>query len=125
LHEKPLALFSELREWRRNFHRPYSPLDPPPYRGAAREKTMSLEHSPARNRKDASTAPSGEVLFFTQTEAAELLRISARTLERFRLEGRGPQFRAFGRRRLYAKADLIAWADKQVRTSTSDPGEAA
>jgi len=58
--------------------------------------------------------------FLTQVEAARLLRLSQRTIERFRLTGEGPPFRAFGRRRLYARADVLAWADARRRNSTSD-----
>ena len=61
--------------------------------------------------------------FLDQKAAASFLGISPRTLERFRLEGRGPVFHKFGRRCLYARADLLGWADAQRRTSTSDDGD--
>lgn len=61
-----------------------------------------------------------QTVFLTQAEAAELLRLSERTLERYRLTGAGPRFRAFGRRRLYARSDLLDWADQQARHSTSE-----
>lgn len=48
--------------------------------------------------------------------------ISAKTLERWRVEGRGPAFRKLGRRVLYTREDLLAWAEQQRRTSTSDCG---
>ena len=57
--------------------------------------------------------------FFNQTEAAELLRLSERTLERWRVEGMGPPFRRFGRRIVYARADLERWADSRCFESTS------
>lgn len=79
---------------------------------------MSLEHSPSRQGNG------GEV-FMNQRATAEFLGLSERTLERFRLEGRGPIFRRFGRRVMYARGDVLAWADAQRRTSTSDTGEAA
>jgi predicted site-specific integrase-resolvase len=60
-----------------------------------------------------------DVNFFNQTEAADLLRVSERTLERWRIEGNGPLFRRFGRRIVYAETDLKAWADKRCFTSTS------
>lgn len=63
--------------------------------------------------------------YLSQTEAARLLRLSPKTLERFRLEGRGPVFMKFGRRVMYALADLHAWAAQQRRTSTSDSGHGA
>ena len=60
------------------------------------------------------------VTFLTVTEAAALLRVSQVTLGRWRIEGRGPVYRKFGRRVLYADRDVIAWAAGQARMSTSD-----
>ena len=57
--------------------------------------------------------------YLTQSESADFLRLSERTLERWRVEGTGPQFRRFGRRVVYAKADLEIWADGRCFTSTS------
>jgi predicted DNA-binding transcriptional regulator AlpA len=55
-------------------------------------------------------------------EAARLLGLSARTLEKHRTYGTGPKYRKIGGRVVYALHDLNAWADLGVRTSTSDPG---
>ena len=52
----------------------------------------------------------------------EFLNLSPRTLERLRVEGRGPAFLKFGRRVMYSRADLVAWAESQRRLSTSDRG---
>lgn len=60
-----------------------------------------------------------QVTYLTQTEAARFLRISERTLERWRVEGVGPRFRRFGRRVVYAASDLETWADGRCFTSTS------
>ena len=60
------------------------------------------------------------VTFLTVMEAAALLRVSQVTLGRWRIEGRGPVYRKFGRRVLYADSDVIAWAADQARMSTSD-----
>jgi excisionase family DNA binding protein len=59
-------------------------------------------------------------VFLTVTEAAALLRLSEITLGRWRIEGKGPPFRKFGRRVLYATSDLIAWGEAQKRVSTSE-----
>jgi Helix-turn-helix domain len=59
--------------------------------------------------------------FLTAPEAAELLRVALVTLNRWRLEGCGPPFRRFGRRIVYARSDLMTWADGQIRSSTSAP----
>jgi Helix-turn-helix domain len=61
----------------------------------------------------------GSPIFLNAQEAAAFLRISTVTLARWRIEGCGPPFRKFGRRVLYARADLISWAEAQRRQSTS------
>ncbi|MGE0724471.1 MAG: helix-turn-helix transcriptional regulator [Alphaproteobacteria bacterium] len=54
-------------------------------------------------------------------EAARLLGISPRTLEKYRCHGSGPTFRKLGGRVVYATDDLEAWADQSACRSTSDP----
>jgi hypothetical protein len=61
--------------------------------------------------------------FLNVAETAALLRISPVTLCRWRIEGKGPPFRKFGRRVLYAHADLLAWAESQRRLTTSHVGD--
>jgi hypothetical protein len=77
---------------------------------------MSLEHAPDR----ADNPTIAGTPFLNQDEVAELLGIATRSLERFRQEGRGPAFRKFGRRVMYARDDVLSWADAQRRTSTSE-----
>ena len=55
----------------------------------------------------------------TEPEAADLTRLSARTLERMRSTGTGPQYVKLGRRVLYRKADLQAWIGNNLFLSTS------
>ena len=57
--------------------------------------------------------------YLTQNEASEFLRLSARTLERWRVEGNGPRFHRFGKRVVYSKTALESWADERCFTSTS------
>lgn len=59
--------------------------------------------------------------YLTNDEAADYLRLSPRTLEKMRVIGGGPRFRKFGRRVMYAIADLDAWADRRAYDMTSDP----
>jgi hypothetical protein len=59
--------------------------------------------------------------YLTNDEAAEFLRLSPRTLEKQRVIGGGPRFRKFGRRVMYAVADLETWADARSFEATSDP----
>jgi hypothetical protein len=62
--------------------------------------------------------------YLTNDEAAAFLRLSPRTLEKQRVIGGGPRFRKFGRRVLYAVADLESWAESRAFEMTSDPGYA-
>lgn len=59
---------------------------------------------------------------YDTNQAAEWANLSPRTLERMRIEGRGPAYRKHGRRVIYAESDLIAWSENQKRISTSDTG---
>ena len=54
-------------------------------------------------------------------EAARLLDLSARTLEKYRSHGTGPTFRKLGGRVVYLISDLETWADHAACQSTSDP----
>jgi len=60
--------------------------------------------------------------FLRTPEAARILGLSGRTLEKHRVFGTGPRYRKIGGRVVYALEDLKAWADQGLRTSTSDPG---
>lgn len=89
---------------------------------------MASRGAPSAAQQSASSAaPAASATspqFLTTVEAAELLRLSPRTLEKQRVLGGGPQFRKFGARVVYAMADLRAWADGNTFGMTSDPGYA-
>jgi predicted DNA-binding transcriptional regulator AlpA len=55
-------------------------------------------------------------------DAALILGLSARTLEKHRCYGTGPVFHKLGGRVVYALEDLQSWAEQGIRRSTSDPG---
>lgn len=55
--------------------------------------------------------PAPAARYLNNDEAAAFLRLSPRTLEKQRVIGGGPRFRKFGRRVMYAVADLETWAD--------------
>jgi len=69
--------------------------------------------------------PAHPARYLTNDEAAAFLRLSPRTLEKQRVIGGGPRFRKFGRRVMYAAADLEAWADARSFEATCDPEYAA
>lgn len=56
----------------------------------------------------------------TESQAAQLVGLSARTLERFRIQGAGPRFLKLGRRVFYSQTDLLAWLDSRRCERTSD-----
>lgn len=63
-------------------------------------------------------------VYVSVREAAEFLRLSQKTLHRYRISGEGPVFHKFGRRVRYALSDLEDWAATRRRTSTCDDGSA-
>ena len=63
------------------------------------------------------------VRLLTQSDAAKLLRLSERTLERLRLTGGGPSFVKCGRSVRYRECDLEAWIAARVIGSTSATGD--
>ena len=54
-----------------------------------------------------------------QSELAHRWKISSRTLERWRWEGRGPPYLKIGGRVVYRLADIEEFEAANVRTSTS------
>ncbi len=61
----------------------------------------------------------------TQKEAAAILRLSVRTLERHRVAGTGPAFVKLGGRVAYRSSDLMAWAASNTFYSTAAMNEEA
>lgn len=59
--------------------------------------------------------------FVRTPEAARLLDLSPRTLEKHRCDGTGPIYHKLGGRVVYAVADLHAWIEASARQSTSAP----
>lgn len=58
--------------------------------------------------------------FLDTDETARRLRLSPRTLEKWRVRGEGPEYRKHGKRVYYDEGALERWSDGQRRTSTSD-----
>ena len=58
--------------------------------------------------------------FLTQSEAADLLHVSVRSLERWRLAGTGPRFHKAGRRVLYLRSEVERWLMENQFSSTSE-----
>jgi excisionase family DNA binding protein len=65
----------------------------------------------------------GRTQLLDQREAAKLLRLSERTLERLRVQGGGPRFVKAGRCVRYRETDLEAWIAARIVSSTSAVGD--
>jgi excisionase family DNA binding protein len=53
-------------------------------------------------------------------QAARILGLSVRTLERHRIAGTGPRFARLGRLVRYRHSDLDQWVERNLRNSTSE-----
>ena len=60
-----------------------------------------------------------------EQEAAQLLCVSFRTLQAWRVRGGGPRFCKIGRAVRYRRRDLMTWVEGRARSNTSDPGHAS
>ena len=61
-------------------------------------------------------------LFVTTADAAKITTLAVSTLENMRVRGGGPPFVKLGRRVVYRRSDLLAYAAGNLRQSTSDTG---
>jgi hypothetical protein len=58
----------------------------------------------------------------TQRDAARTLKLSVRTLERYRVRGGGPKYSKIGRLVRYNDHDLEAWVASRAVSNTSGGG---
>ena len=61
--------------------------------------------------------------FIRPREAAAILRVSVRFLDRCRVRGGGPAYFNFGNRIVYARGDLAGWAAARRYRHTAETGE--
>ncbi len=54
------------------------------------------------------------------TQAADKLRLARRTLEKWRVEGKGPEYRKHGALVYYEERALDKWSEDQTKRNTSD-----
>ena len=58
-----------------------------------------------------------------ESEAADFLKMSVRSLQGYRLKGGGPTFVCISHRAVrYRRKDLLEWVESKLRKSTSDKG---
>lgn len=81
-------------------------------------QTSTIAHASAS--PDPSSREEALDEFLTQAEAAEELNLSERTLERWRIEGKGPRFHRFGRLVRYGRRDLKRYVLARSFVSTSE-----
>lgn len=55
------------------------------------------------------------VILLNTTEAAEVLRVAAITLHRWRNSGKGPPYIEMGRKIYYRRIDIERWIEEQQR----------
>jgi len=74
-----------------------------------------------RLRENKQNTPNAATEYsFNTNGAAEELNLSPRTLERWRLEGKGPSYCKFGSRVIYTGSQLSEYKKQNTHTSTSD-----
>lgn len=75
----------------------------------------------SRNSRINQTAP---IIFLTERDLATRHQRSVKAVQYQRITGGGVPFVKFGRSVRYRLADVEAWEDAHLRTSTSDSGGA-
>jgi predicted site-specific integrase-resolvase len=69
-----------------------------------------VSDSATRSGQTWPVTSANEEPFLTEPEAADIIRVSARTLRRWRQQGTGPPVAGYaGRRALYRRSELLAW----------------
>ena len=66
----------------------------------------------------AEARPGDDLL--TVWDAADILLLSPRTLDRYRADGTGPAYYKLGGRVRYKRSDLMAWVEQNRRTPGRD-----
>ena len=77
-----------------------------------RDKVAASGQNPAMTSQD-------DEPFLTEIEAAEVIRVSARTLRRWRAKGTGPPVAGYAGRALYRRSELLAWLTRERGKETS------
>jgi predicted DNA-binding transcriptional regulator AlpA len=91
-------------------------------RGAETPIASSEPHARQGRGTPIRGPPPGEKLLTVQ-EVAALLHCSVSSLNKWRIEGRGPRFVKIERRVRYRPADVVAYVAASTRTSTSQQME--
>ena len=76
----------------------------------------------AAGREERKKERETETHYMSTRQVAAYLGLSPRTLENYRCRGGGPPFHVFGGAVRYLLSDVVNWASKRRRRSTSDDG---
>jgi predicted DNA-binding transcriptional regulator AlpA len=69
-----------------------------------------------------ATLATSPLRYLRTPEAARIVGLSIRTLEKHRIYGTGPRYSKLGGRVVYKLEDLQVWVERGAKASTSDPG---
>ena len=64
-------------------------------------------------------------ILLSTRQAAELLNLSPRTLEHYRLRGGGPKYAKVGKQVRYRPEDLRAWIEERLYSHTTEETQKA
>jgi excisionase family DNA binding protein len=81
------------------------------------------DYNPGNRTVGVGVLPRDEDELLTEEELAKELKVSSRTLQRWRHEGRGPRWRRVGKGARYRRGDVQAWLDAQEGGSGVPPTE--
>jgi hypothetical protein len=77
--------------------------------------------APNQIRTEARSDPAR--LLLNEVEAAAFLRVSPRALQKWRVNGRGPEFLRLSSRCIrYSRADLLGWLEERICRNTAEYG---
>ena len=76
-------------------------------------------HQQVQDTKRGQADPTYWEKFIPETEAADYLCQSVRTIQKWRVTGAGPQFFKFGRSVRYRRRDLFDWVEERRKAHTA------
>ena len=89
-------------------------------------ETSAVAHATNEEVPPSGQDPGYWYSLINEDESADFLDLTSRTMQAMRQHGNGPRFIRISARCIrYRRIDLKTWADARMRSSTSDPGQAA
>lgn len=88
------------------------------------EQETTEQGQEKRQPRPMPECPPGEQELFPEIEVTRYYRIPRKTLQGWRLEGKGPPFVKLGARVYYRRQDLNEFILERLRSSTSETGHA-